>query len=545
MSAFAKSIERARARAEERHLPAAEAAYARLIRRSGRYAAETLRAQAVTAAANWQPPPEGILFQTSAIAPTAAGALSNIHKRIVAAVAGPPLERIGIAWDVSHPLSVELLEGAAQRTGERLGEAVQPVLREAVAEAYAQGLSVPQASSLIRDRIEEAAPWQAEMLARTDLNGLSNGGSVMAAKLAGIATKTWLTSWDGEVRPEHQAAQGQTVPIDQPFLVGGEALAFPGDPAGSDANTANCRCVVLLGETQARTAAANEGDEMTTIAEGNAKTYAAVAAPVRWQAVLAVEGEPTEDGRLLAPGSITWRDTPLPLMAQLATADGHDGAQVAGRIDEIWRDAPNIMGAGVFDTGDFGTEITRLVGEQTLRGVSVDLAVREFEVQLLDGEGEPVDGDLLEQLAEGVDELFVVTDGVIGAATICPFQAIGKASISLAASADQTEATFSLEDARFSFPGPTMDERIASALGTLEHVSAMRTELARADQRAADLEQMVENVRQQSAEATLAQKSETLAMIEAMTAQIAQSSKPRSIRVIRDDNGRATGYEEG
>jgi hypothetical protein len=30
--------------------------------------------------------------------------------------------------------------------------------------------------------------------------------------------------------------------MDQPFIVGGEALQFPGDPAGSPEMVINCRC---------------------------------------------------------------------------------------------------------------------------------------------------------------------------------------------------------------------------------------------------------------------------------------------------------------
>jgi len=33
------------------------------------------------------------------------------------------------------------------------------------------------------------------------------------------------------------------IPIDEPFIVGGERLMFPRDPAGSARNTINCRCL--------------------------------------------------------------------------------------------------------------------------------------------------------------------------------------------------------------------------------------------------------------------------------------------------------------
>lgn len=454
--AFNRSLERSRARAEERHLAAARTAYERLIRRSGRAAGEALRAQSVTAAANWQPPPEGVLFQLGTAAPAAAAALANVHKRIVAAVAGPPLERIGIAWDVAHPLTAELLEQAGKRTGERLGEAVQPVLREAVAQAYAEGLSVPEAADLIRDRIEEAADWQASMLARTDLNGLANGGSVLASKLAGIETKTWLTAADERVRPEHNAANGQTVPIDQPFQVCGEALQWPGDPAGSDGCVINCRCSVLFGETAARTAAADEGETMSQTAAVtitvDEEPAAAEGVTVAWVSDIAFEGAATEDGRYILPDALEWREPPLTLMAMTETGPGgHEGAFVAGRMDtfekvddfdidgdELPEGVIAVRSLGVFDMGgDNGRDVARLVEEKTVRGISVDLAVQEWVVR------DPETGEIFDpnDLTEEQMERFffgelqqAVQKATIMAATVCPTPAFAEARIALTAS---------------------------------------------------------------------------------------------------------------
>lgn len=45
-------------------------------------------------------------------------------------------------------------------------------------------------------------------------------------------------------RLAHIAASGQVKPVDEPFLVGGEALMFPRDPNGSAGNTINCHCLV-------------------------------------------------------------------------------------------------------------------------------------------------------------------------------------------------------------------------------------------------------------------------------------------------------------
>jgi hypothetical protein len=56
--------------------------------------------------------------------------------------------------------------------------------------------------------------------------------------------KKWVTVGDDKVRPAHRVANGQTKPINQPFIVAGEKLMFPGDTSlgASIKNVANCRC---------------------------------------------------------------------------------------------------------------------------------------------------------------------------------------------------------------------------------------------------------------------------------------------------------------
>ncbi|MEV7926104.1 hypothetical protein [Kitasatospora sp. NPDC088779] len=58
------------------------------------------------------------------------------------------------------------------------------------------------------------------------------------------AAKTWHIQEDGQARPTHQAADGQTVPAPVPFKVGDAFLVGPRDPDGSAEETAGCRCTV-------------------------------------------------------------------------------------------------------------------------------------------------------------------------------------------------------------------------------------------------------------------------------------------------------------
>ena len=153
----------------------------------------------------------------------------------------------------------------------------------------------------------------------------------------------------------------------------------------------------------------------------------------RWRSVLVLEGVETDDGRLIVPGALEWRDLPLTLMGMTVTGPGgHEGAEVAGRIDTITRNdrTGEVIGEGVFDSGEFGAEITRMVGDEVLRGVSVDLAIREFEIRGEDGEALGDDADPFTE--DRV--IFAVTDASIMGATVCPFPAFADAHIELLAS---------------------------------------------------------------------------------------------------------------
>ena len=64
----------------------------------------------------------------------------------------------------------------------------------------------------------------------------------------GRTTHTWLTQEDEKVRTPHAEADGQTVPIDEPFIIGGYKMMYPGDtltdnPPGN--LTINCRCLEI------------------------------------------------------------------------------------------------------------------------------------------------------------------------------------------------------------------------------------------------------------------------------------------------------------
>lgn len=86
----------------------------------------------------------------------------------------------------------------------------------------------------------------AAAVTRTEVNAVCNLAAIDAAYRQGKRFKTWKTFGDLKVRPSHKAANGQRVPLDMPFTVGGYEMMFPNDnslgaPAGE---VVNCRCVL-------------------------------------------------------------------------------------------------------------------------------------------------------------------------------------------------------------------------------------------------------------------------------------------------------------
>lgn len=158
--------------------------------------------------------------------------------------------------------------------------------------------------------------------------------------------------------------------------------------------------------------------------------------PMLWESELAYEGLATSDNRYLIPGKIGNRELPLSLMIQTETDDGHTGAEICGKITEIWRVERDDLGEGVvaiMGSGEFaplaaGPDAEDLVEGEFLRGVSIDLATDE--VMLLDPETkeevpeEDIDWDLL---FSGY-YLFGMTGDIMGA-TVCPFPAFAESTI--------------------------------------------------------------------------------------------------------------------
>lgn len=429
------------------------ATYARAFKRSAKEAASRFRAETASA---WTPP-----LTNTIVSPMTEEEMQEARRKRDQAAAAflAILAPLGIA-----AFTVPFIEALNTMAANAFTDLLYDRLRRTILDSLSEGLSAEETARAITQAFENMAPVTAQMLAETELTAITNEGALRAAKKKKIRYKTWGTVGDNRVRLAHATASGQTVPIDQPYSVGGYPLMYPGDPFGPPALVLRCRCHQTFTDSLSASAVAPivMEDQMTAIEELGNVTVTVEDEPavegaqsLSWHGIITLENVSTGDGRFFAADAWSWRSLPLTLMAQTVNQEGHKGAQVSGRIERIYKlsiedaaaagydvseipeDAVLVMGEGEFDTGEFGREIARMVKEETLRGISVDYAVTKAALR------DPLTGEILspdEAEIELADMLFgskyerAALEAEIGAATVVPFPAFANASIAMTAS---------------------------------------------------------------------------------------------------------------
>jgi len=94
-----------------------------------------------------------------------------------------------------------------------------------------------------------SAAGEAKVAEAKALNG--SNAEIDGEKLSGaLSVKTWKDWGDNKVRPAHSLADSfyfsNPILVTSKFIVMGEALMYPRDPAGSPANISRCRCKALV-----------------------------------------------------------------------------------------------------------------------------------------------------------------------------------------------------------------------------------------------------------------------------------------------------------
>lgn len=143
---------------------------------------------------------------------------------------------------------LEFVRGRENRLGD-VADAVFERVKETLEEGLLAGDTTEQLAERVRAEFNGISRERSLTIAQTETSAAYGYSRAAAMKQAGVQYKQWLTSGNDNVRPAHLEANGQTVPVDEPFFVDGEELMYPGDPSGSPGNVINCHCVAIAGET--------------------------------------------------------------------------------------------------------------------------------------------------------------------------------------------------------------------------------------------------------------------------------------------------------
>lgn len=183
--------------------------------------------------------------------------LSDVYRQgAVTAVAGyqvsggtPP-----IGEDLGGPVfDPEVARYMAEATNRlvRIPDAAWQLARDALTRSLEDGTPREAMKRVLQDLIR-VTEERADRIVRTETNMAANAGVSSMGRLmadAGLAVrKRWFTMGDHRVRPSHEDAEGQEVPLEDPFIVGGFSLMFPGDPHGPPQEVIQCRCTHLIVE---------------------------------------------------------------------------------------------------------------------------------------------------------------------------------------------------------------------------------------------------------------------------------------------------------
>lgn len=197
-------------------------------------------------APGWTPPAGDEILNVDQLIAELRTKTDPVRLAVVETMMTEALDRVGLAFDTHNPVVANVIDGAGLQIVD-IARTTQANVVKIMAAAYQEGLSIPDTAKLIRAGMLEATPARATLIARTEMVGAVQGGSLAATQLAAQALgitymKEWLTA-PGAKYPRHNTYIGldhQTRELNQPFQVGGHDLQHPGDPHGPPEEVCNC-----------------------------------------------------------------------------------------------------------------------------------------------------------------------------------------------------------------------------------------------------------------------------------------------------------------
>ena len=109
-------------------------------------------------------------------------------------------------------------------------------------------LGAVERGRILKNQFNNYSQFQSERLVRTEATNAANFATMESSKTifpGAQMMKEWIASFDDRTRSTHsEAGASDPIPYNEPFMVGGSLMMYPGDPSGDAAEVINCRCSV-------------------------------------------------------------------------------------------------------------------------------------------------------------------------------------------------------------------------------------------------------------------------------------------------------------
>lgn len=161
------------------------------------------------------------------------------------------------AFDAANPRVLKYLASEAGKKirfmDQTTADVVKAHIQRVLAQSQAQGEGqVATATEIIEAGLQngmEIRRARANAIAQTETTAAYNHSDLEAYRQSGVVEeREWATQGDGVTRPSHEAMQGATAKLDEPFVLpSGDRVMFPGDSSlGADASEiVECRCFTM------------------------------------------------------------------------------------------------------------------------------------------------------------------------------------------------------------------------------------------------------------------------------------------------------------
>ena len=189
------------------------------------------------------------------------GVIEDHYRRTIPVFGGMALNQVKSrrierksAQSIYESLIVNWIQRESLRKATMIADTDRDDVLGAIENGLGEGLGTAEIARNIR-RVSSLTPFRAATVARTETHAAATFGSIESVRqaerdLGVVMVKEWLATRDNRTRPEHLAADGQKVGMDEKFTVGGESMDRPGDSSASADMNINCRCSIIFEEAE-------------------------------------------------------------------------------------------------------------------------------------------------------------------------------------------------------------------------------------------------------------------------------------------------------